>query len=474
MFLLCSYHVHSRARIRCKIDTRYGRIGLFVRLMANGLLQLRAEKAAAEFRASHRPAVVVEFAGLPKAGKTSTLGQVYSFLRRCGFRCEIVVERASVCPIMDKKHFNFNIWTACTSISQLLEKTQNPPREGIDPDILFLDRGIFDSLCWFSLLEQLGRIRTADRETVSEFMLLNDWTSRITGVVAMTAKPQDAMQREQGVLPVAGLEGSIMNPTVLKKMDSVIKERTKEYRDTFHVFSVNTSSNRFSRKVKETCEAVTQQVLKWVEEATQEKILSAPRSEFRKLIKTDFVSNEGEAIRLVKKFEAKGDFRPRKRVESDRTRIQPLPVVVVRNKSGHILFLVRKERDPNNNLHKKIAVWAGGHVHKDDVENGKSIIRGAVRELQEELRLFVEEESLHLLGAVYVKEGKSTKKHVAIVYEWNAPNDDVEVTLARSEFFEKGGTSLTGTFVPPDQISPTEEGLEEWSVAILTRLLHRN
>jgi|ERR1700733_7184772 len=130
--------------------------------MDKPLLQRRAEALATEFRSSGRPALVIEFAGLPKAGKTTTLNQAYSFLRRCGFRCEVVVERASVCPIRDKKHFNFNIWTACTSLSHLLDKTQNPPRQD-DPDTLFLDRGIFDSLCWFSVLEKLSRITAEDR-----------------------------------------------------------------------------------------------------------------------------------------------------------------------------------------------------------------------------------------------------------------------------------------------------------------------
>jgi hypothetical protein len=180
-------------------------------------LQQRAERLAADFQASKRPTLVVEFAGVPKAGKTSTLNHVYAFLRRCRFKCEIVAERASVCPIRDKKHFNFNIWTACTSLSQLLEKTQTPPREG-DPDILFLDRGIFDAVCWLHLLERLGRIKRSDREITEAFTLIEDWTSRISGVVAMTATPDDAMKREQGLLPVAELGGSIMNPIVLKQM----------------------------------------------------------------------------------------------------------------------------------------------------------------------------------------------------------------------------------------------------------------
>jgi hypothetical protein len=88
--------------------------------MAKTELQSKAEKLLEEFRELKRPPLVVEFAGVPKAGKTSTLNQVHAFFRRCGFRCEVVVEWASVCPVRDKKHFNFNVWTACTTLTQLL------------------------------------------------------------------------------------------------------------------------------------------------------------------------------------------------------------------------------------------------------------------------------------------------------------------------------------------------------------------
>src|SRR5690349_25039068 len=139
--------------------------------MPRSALQERAEAAAAKFRESGRPAIVVEFAGLPKAGKTSTLSQVYSFLRRCGFRCEVVVERASVCPIRDKKHSNFNIWTASTTLAQILEKTQTPPRPD-DPEILILDRGLFDAIAWLAMMERLARIRREEREATERFLLL--------------------------------------------------------------------------------------------------------------------------------------------------------------------------------------------------------------------------------------------------------------------------------------------------------------
>ena len=157
-------------------------------------LQTRAEQAAEKFSTARKP-VVFEFAGVPKAGKTSTLGALQAFLKRCGFRVEVVVERASVCPIRDKKHANFNVWTACTTLAQILEKTQNPPRPE-DPHILILDRGLFDSICWLSMMEHLERIRPDERKIIERFLKIDDWRDRISAVFVMTVNPADAMMRE--------------------------------------------------------------------------------------------------------------------------------------------------------------------------------------------------------------------------------------------------------------------------------------
>ena len=44
-------------------------------------LQIRAEKCAKKFAAQEaRKPIVIEFAGLPKAGKTTTLNQIQAFL----------------------------------------------------------------------------------------------------------------------------------------------------------------------------------------------------------------------------------------------------------------------------------------------------------------------------------------------------------------------------------------------------------
>ena len=152
------------------------------------ILQTRAENAAIQFSEKARKPLVIEFAGVPKAGKTTTLSHVQAFLKRCGFRTDVVIERASVCPVRDKKHANFNVWTACTTLAQVLEKTQNPPR-GDDPQILFLDRGIFDSICWMTMMERISRIRPKERQIIQNFLMIDDWRKRISAVFVMLVSP---------------------------------------------------------------------------------------------------------------------------------------------------------------------------------------------------------------------------------------------------------------------------------------------
>ena len=208
----------------------------------------------------------------------------------------------------------------------------------------------------------------------------------------------------------------------------------------------------------------------------EEEILSLPADTAAPLFdKTTWIGSSA-AQSLVDLFTSRGTFRSRESVESDPARVQALPVVVVRNGSGDLLRLKRREQRSDSPLHGKIVIWAGGHVRREDGANGPSIGRGAVRELQEELRISVEPSELELLGAVWIRgrDGDRTRRHVAVVYEWRARTDDVAVALSATEFFERRGTSLSGSFVAPHQLAnDVDEGLicEPWSVEIVRRLL---
>ena len=440
-------------------------------------LQKRAEAARARFNGARKP-IVVEFAGVPKAGKTTTLSQIQAFLKRCGFRVEVVVERASVCPIQDKKHSNFNVWTACMTLSQILQKTQTPARPD-DPDILILDRGLFDAVCWFAVMERLARIRRAEREQIEQFLLMEDWRRRITGVIVMTAAPRVSMEREKGDLPVEGSGGSIMNEDVLQQMLDTTRTTATRLAEQFRIFEIDTSNG--SRGRRQTAERVAGIVLDLIEEQLDEHILRLPAEEVEALFQDATCIESKTAERLVATFASKGRFISRDRVESDDSVVQALPVVVVRNRSGSILRLRRRERRYDNPLAREDASY--GLAVTSERRTTATETRSSnvpYGELQEELRLSVEEEELKILGAVWIRAAnrtrgsEKTRRHVAVVFEWRAQADDVAIALSATEFFERRGTSLSGTFVSVDDLAADiDKGKvsESWSVAIARHLL---
>ena len=436
--------------------------------------QRRTEKLAELFITRGRKPIVLEFAGVPKAGKTSTLSQVQTFLRRCGFRVEVVVERASICPIRDKKHFNFNVWTAVTTLSQILEKTQSPPRPD-DPDILILDRGLFDSITWLTLMERLSRVRTAELDVINKFLRIDDWRRRITAVIVMTASPEDALMREHGHLPVYNRPtGSIMNKDVLGQMLRTIRTTTNELSRDFRIETIDTSSKALRDKPKETTEQVTDLVLNIIEEQLREDIFCLPAKSLKDLFSESSCLVGTDARKVWDLFAKEGHFVPREEAETRNDLIQALPVVVVRTKSGSVLRLRRKEAHEDNPLDEKIVIWAGGHVRSEDHDNGKVILMAAMRELQEELRLSVEPDELNALGAVYIERGERSSKHIALVYGWQAETDDVAIVLCKTEFFERKGNSFSGTFITLDQLVKDvtdKEITEPWSVEIARNLL---
>jgi len=435
-------------------------------------LQSRAQELAEQFATNARKPVVIEFAGVPKAGKTSTISQVQMFLKRCGFRVEVVIERASVCPIRDKRHSNFNVWTACTTLANILEQTQDPPRNE-DPQILILDRGLFDSICWLTMMERLSRLRSAEREALERYLTQADWRDRLNAVVLMKTSPEDAMKRGRGYLPVEAA-GSIMNYEVLGQMLATTRETANRLKDQFRIFEVDTSSDNLKNNPEGTAQNVANIVLDLVEEHLQEDILSLPKTATKTMFGEKTIMAKDETEALVRMFNEQGSYRHRKDVEADKDAVQALPVVVVRNKNGDVLRLKRRERSETNSLHQKFVIWAGGHVRKEDARSGNAIIAGVLRELQEELRLSLEPGDLHLLGALYDTSGERTAKHAAIVYEWRAKTDDVAVVLSSAEFFERRGTSVSGTFISLNELVNeinTGEVKEPWSTEIAKALL---
>jgi predicted NUDIX family phosphoesterase len=320
-------------------------------------------------------------------------------------------------------------------------------------------------------MERMKRITAPERQIIESFLSMEDWRKRISAVFVMTAEPGAAMDREKGLLPVTGLKGSIMNEEILSQVLSTTKESIIRFKDKFRIIPVDTSAPGLN--AKKVAEFVAERSLEIVEEHLREEILFLKKKlMFDQPVGCRFFDIP-DATGFVTKFTAVGQFAAREIVEQDFDAVQALPIVVIRKKNGDVLRLKRKEKDPKNPLNEKTVIWAGGHARKEDKSNGETLTQCIIRELQEELRLSVEPKELTLRGAVYSDENPHSGKHIGLIYEWRAPTDDVVVAL-NSEFFERRGTSLSGTFISIDNLMNEiehEKLTEQWSVEIATNIL---
>ena len=428
-------------------------------------LKARADDIRARFDENARRPIVIEFAGMPKAGKTTIVNEIHRFLKRCGFRTKMIGEKASICPIRDKKDASFNIWTVCQTLSDLLVDTQSPAHAG-DPEIVIIDRGIFDAVSWLRLLERLKRLQPEERAVIERFVLLGDWRKRISQVFVLTVDPEEALAREEGLLPISVL-GSIMNREVLAQTRDNVLKCAEDLEAQFNIKIIDTTK----KQAAEIARRIAELVLDAVDTHLNERILSLNKTAIEPLFAANGILNATQAQAILEAFATKGNYESRGIVEANPKRIQALPVLVVRDAKGSVLRLRRKERDRKNTLHNRLVLWAGGHVREEDGTNGKALMRCLLREAKEELKLNIAESEVRFLGAVWERHSTAkTAQHVALVFEWRAQTEDVEVCLSNAEFFERRGTSLSGKFVPVKELLASQEH-EPWSAAILSELL---
>src|SRR5438309_7083292 len=230
-------------------------------------------------------------------------------------------------------------------------------------------------------MEKLARIRRADRELIEKFLRLEDWKRRITAVIVMTASPEDAMKREKGYLPVENGGGTIMSREVLQQVLDTTLDCVARVKNDFRIYTIDTSFGEAKDNPRRTAEIVADVVLGLIEEQIKEEVLCVEKSKVVASFSGRHCLVGAEALQLADTFINSGKFLPRDEVESNPTLVQALPIVVVRNRSGDVLRLRRREKTEDNPLHQKVVIWAGGHVRQEDSTTGGPLLQCAVREL---------------------------------------------------------------------------------------------
>lgn len=423
----------------------------FIKELKDKALNVRTTRGKYRKR---RP-IVIEFSGAPKSGKTSSINSLMQFLKRNGFRVKILQESASVCPVKDKHSPMFNLWTACDSIKSLIGEMES---NRTYYDVIIIDRGIFDALCWFQWLMNNDKMERSMKETIDNFLTMKELRAYIDIVFVYKVRPEISIEREYASL-LTDILGSIMNKEVLKEYLRAIEEvEQRMLQGSFFrkIHSIDTSDKDQNVVGKE----VTEAALDILEELFDERIgyIKLPELVVQKF--------NSEACMTYKDFEELGNikdiqFEQRSILEDDYDRIQIVPIVVIREAgTGHV-FVVRKEDKAvrgDSTEKGRILPYIGGHVREEDVCGNKlsaflDICRTALkREIREELGISISLDNISP-DIIYIKDGSKSDIHLAVCFVIEKKKETMKVRIDSGELMTDHSEKGCNIFVEPKGIT---------------------
>jgi len=235
-------------------------------------LEERAERVRRLLVFANR-AFVIEFAGTPKSGKSTSVEAIRHFLNRNGFRVHVLIEPASVCPIPMKGHLFFNTWCTAMMLADLISKVDTPT------DVIILDRGLFDALVWLGLQAQRGELTAAETTTIEDFLLLERWRNLIDLAIVMNVSAEEALAREH-VQRISSRPGSIMNLQVLETLSRSVHAAVHKYGKNFGGVIV---ADTTGQTPKESNVHLADDILERLDAFLDPEILVVPRTEITAL-----------------------------------------------------------------------------------------------------------------------------------------------------------------------------------------------
>ena len=219
-------------------------------------LKQRAESVLQHIKqASTSAPLFVEFAGTPKSGKSSCIEIVRHFFRRVGFRVLAPTEGASRrTPSYLKNNLPaFNTWSACYALTHVLEGQHDIEDRY---QIAFLDRGLFDALAWFELLQTDGEISANELNVIQHFLSLERWRSSIGIVFLFTTDPDTAMKREHAHTLIDD-SGRAMNRSFLRRLNEAYESVSERFKDDYSLELIDTSESKKTTPESTAKEVVT-------------------------------------------------------------------------------------------------------------------------------------------------------------------------------------------------------------------------
>jgi predicted NUDIX family phosphoesterase/uridine kinase len=421
-------------------------------------LEQRAANILPALRFAHR-AFVIEFAGTPKSGKSTSVEAVRHFFSRNGFRVHVLTERAATCPIPMKGHLFFNTWCACTMLAELLANVE------ADADIILVDRGLFDALVWMTMQERRGEIASEEAAMIEGFLLLERWRKLTDLVVTMNVSADEALERENSQR-ITFRPGSVMNHEVLSAIAKAVEIAFEKYHQRF---GSAIRQETTGQTVRGSNTELVANIMDRLEPFLDPDILVVPKAKLDELP----MENNGcftpaardAATALISEH---GRYMRRSAAEVDNEYVQVIPSGVLTFDDKVFIFR-RKEADSKYRLYGKTTLLKATHVCSGENEDSFGVLENSLRE-RISRDLFVSRKfPIHLLGYCWDRNEENSQRHFAMVYEVEINSVHTAMDLKKKEFRSWRGPSVAGELFPWEELQSLRDdiNLEPWSQAIL-------
>lgn len=417
-----------------------------------------------------RRPVLIEFSGTPKAGKTSTITSVRQILHRSNkYELRIITERASLSPITNKPSLWFNSWCSASTLAELIQITE------LDAHVVFLDRGLFDCICWYKALNRIDRCSEQLMSSAINFLSSPEFFRLIDKVFLFKVDAKEALDREARYhsIPKEYAEGNIMTEPFIKAYNEIVLEVAEEYKNILDIEIMDTTG----KNIQETALHVANEILDVIE--SSERVFCIKSNNFMDLKREWKIDANTHLIDLTK-ISKKNFFELMsncskfcREIEANETSelIQLIPMAFLRL-GDKILVLKRKEKEIKDELHDKYTILCGGHMREEDTRVGnesipeKWLIAGLLRELNEELALNISVNRAQPLYLIHGENGNRQFRHMCVVYEINL-KEETEFVINEKEHRERLGTSLSGRFKDLKSLPRDTNIWDPWALYVL-------
>ena len=404
---------------------------------------------------------MVEFAGTPKSGKSTSVEAIRHFFKRYEFRVHVLTERADQCPIPMKGHLFFNTWCAACMLAELLENVDTKT------DLIIVDRGLFDALIWFRTQAKRGELSKKELNHIENFLLMDRWKNLFDVVAVLRASASTALKRENDQR-ITMRSGSIMNNSMLEALSDAVDDAADHYGKRFKSIIVQDTDNGDVRSVNVN---LLDQILGCFESFVNPEILVVPKRDLEGLL-SDVpcaFAPATDADRIKELIETKGQYRRRSEVEADASFIQIVPCGVILY-DGRVFVFQRRDTNPKSHLYGKSTIWQGCHVEQPpDAKRSQSTALAALQARIAQTLFITRQLKSQYVGYTWDPSDRGDRRHLGLIFRLDIENRDLAESLKMKEFHRSRGHNIAGDFRGVDELISVmdEVDLEPWSREIL-------